>query len=84
MGGQNKEPYGLRFIVLQNILNQKKVPQRLAHFFLIDGNKAVMQPVTDKRPAAGVGFRLSHFIFMMRKNQITAPAVKVKAVTQVL
>ena len=83
MSGQNEEAQHFRGIMRQNILNQKEVPQGLAHFFLIYRNKAVMKPVAHKRGYPRKGLRLGHFIFMMRENQITAAAMKIKLFTQV-
>ena len=49
MGRQNKEPDHLGIIAFQNIANRKKIAERLAHLLLVDIDKAVMQPVFDKR-----------------------------------
>ena len=82
---QNKEAQHLTRIFLENILHGKEIVLRLAHLLFMDCDEAVMQPVARKAvviAAAALGLR--DFILMMREDQITAAAVEVKGLAQVL
>ena len=69
--------------MIQDVLDQKEIAQRFAHFLRIHGNKTIMHPVAHEWRAAGKRFRLGHFVFVMRKNQIAAAAMEIKPATQI-
>ena len=83
MRGNDEETQGFRVKMRQNIAYGKEVAQRLGHFFFVNGNKTVVQPVAYKRMHAGAAFGLGNFVFVVRENQIAAAAVEVKAFTKV-
>ena len=83
MGGENEKPQHHRPEMSQDVLDQEKIPQRFTHFLRVNCDKTVVNPVADERRTTGERLRLSHFILMMRENQITAAAVEIKAATQV-
>ena len=84
MVGNEEEPQGVRIIMFQYILDQEEVIQGFAHFFRIDRNEAVVEPVTDHRLLARIRFGLGDFIFMVRENQIAAAAVEIKGIAEIL
>ena len=83
MNGQEEIAERISRIRLQHILSEEEIIQRLTHFFGIDSNKSVVQPVIDKlaiRAALGLG----NFILMMRKDKITAAAMEIKSLSQIM
>ena len=79
MSTENKEAHYLSWIQLQNIRYGNEIIQRLTHFLIINGNKAIVEPILGKAVViTTAALRLSNFIFMMWENQITAATVEVK------
>ena len=62
----------------QQIAQREKIAERLAHFFAFDEQKRAVQPVFDER-LAGRAFALRDFVLVMRKYQVLAAEVQVKA-----
>ena len=78
---QQVEPYYLARILSQYIPDYEKITQRFRHFFIIDGNEAIMHPVSGKRFTRS-RFRLGDFILVMRENQILAAAMDINGSPQ--
>ena len=68
----------------QDVLDQEKISQRLAHFLRIYSDKSIMDPVAHERRTAGERLRLGHLIFMVREYQIAAAAVEIETTAQIL
>ena len=54
---------------IKNVPEKEKVPQRFGHFFRIDGDKTVVNPIMDRFTTV-TAFTLGDLIFVMGKNQI--------------
>ena len=67
MNTQQIETNSFRIKFVQNIAQQEEVAQRFGHFFRVDGDKAVVQPVVCHR-FAGYTFGLCDFVFVMRED----------------
>ena len=66
----------------QDVGDGEKIIERLAHFFVANGYKPVMQKITGKRTfIIEISLTLGYFVFVVRKNKITAAAVKIKFFT---
>ena len=56
-------------IFLQNIFDGEKISRGLRHFFIVDCDKAVVNPILRERIfVADATLRLRDFVFMVRKN----------------
>ena len=84
MVGNEEEAQGVRAVMSQDVFDQEEVVQGLTHLFGVDRNEPVVQPVFNHRLFARKGFGLGDFIFMMRENEVTAAAVEVKGIAEVL
>src|SRR3990172_6956498 len=70
------------FRLLKNLPDREKIPERLGHLLLIDLHESVMNPVAREFfPRRATGLR--NFVLMVRENEIHAPAVDVKSLTEV-
>mmetsp|Transcript_30576 Transcript_30576/g.65610 ORF Transcript_30576/g.65610 Transcript_30576/m.65610 type:complete len:209 (-) Transcript_30576:971-1597(-) len=65
----------------QSLANCDKVLERFRHFQTLDVQVTCMQKVIHPLAALMVGFRLSHFIVVMRKHQINSSTVNIKIFT---
>ena len=83
MSGYDEETQGFRVKVFQNINYHEEIAQGFGHFFFINGNKAIVQPVVYEGMATSAAFGLSDFVFVMRENKITAATVEVEAFAQI-
>ena len=83
MRREQEETERLAAVFLQHILHEEEIIERFRHFFRIDGDKTVVQPIMDEfftRRALG----LRNFIFVVRENEIAAAAVEIKRVAQIM
>ena len=69
--------------MLCNISYGEEVAQRFGHFFIINGNKAIVQPISCKGTAVCC-FGLCDFVFMVRENQILAACMDIKGIPQMM
>ena len=81
MHPQHEETDGFTVVVLQHVANGEEIAQRLGHLLVVDVEKAVVQPVIDKRLTGGP-FALRDLVFMMRELQIESAAVDVEMLAQ--
>ena len=79
---QKVKPDDLSGKLFEDFPQQEEVTQGLGHFFMIDGNKAVMHPVPG-HGLAKTALALSDFVFMVGKNQVKAAAVDIEAFSQI-
>ena len=85
MGLEDEEADHLARIFLQNVLDREEVILRLRHFLVVDGDKAIVEPIARKfHVSVDAWIRLCDLILMMREDQITAAAVEVKRLTEIL
>ena len=85
MGLEDEEANHLARIFLQNVLDCEEVILRLRHFLVVDGDKAIVEPIARKfHVSVDAWIRLCDLILMMREDQITAAAVEVKRLTEIL
>lgn len=82
MGRKDKEAQDLGRILLQQLPDGEKVAQGLGHLFILDGDKAVMDPGVDKGLAARP-LTLGNFVFMMGEDKVLAAAMDIKGVAQI-
>ena len=82
MAAEKKMAQRHRIEFTKNIANGEKIAQRLGHLFLIDVEKAGVNPIARQGLAEGA-FGLGDFVLMMRKNQIATTAVNVKWLAQI-
>ena len=69
--------------MFQNINYHKEVAQGFGHFFFVNGNETIVEPVVNEGMATSATFGLSDFVFMVRENKVTAATVEVEAFTQI-
>ena len=83
MRTEQGQAYDLPRDGLDQIMYQQNIAQRLRHFRLVHTQEAVVHPVTSERCTAMRAATLRHFVFVVRKYEVTATCVNIDRVTQV-
>ena len=82
MGGHQIEAHHGAGEFIEDIPEKEEIPQGFGHFFRIDGDKAVMEPVMHRFTAVAA-FGLGDFVFVMGEDQIRAAAVNIEGIAEV-
>ena len=81
VAAHDKKAHRLGVVLLEHVADGEEVAQRFGHLLVVDIDKAVVHPRLRKR-LAGSAFALGDFVLVVRKLQIGAAAVDVKALAQ--
>ena len=68
----------------ENVADGPKIAEGFAHFFAIDVDKTVVQPMVDHGRMPGVALTLTDLCFVMRESQVVPAAVDVKLLSKVI
>src|SRR6185437_2220949 len=69
--------------LLEDFPDGEEIAERFRHFFLVDVEKTVMQPVARQRLAEGA-LGLRDLVLMMRKDQIPPATVNIERLAEIL
>ena len=66
----------------KRLIRRDKVPERLGHFLAVNGEEAVVDPVSREGPAGRP--RLGDLILVVREDEVHPAAVDVEGIAEVL